>query len=143
MALMGNKNKAEQNQNDIPFNRHHLFFQKDSYKGTFQRKFRNHEGLVIPVLKSAHKELHSILSPPPKPTPDMMEGCLEVLSQDLTELETNPFYALEAVVNYLDIYRQQIDDLSLATHAERIKRHLGFQAVILANNTLVEVRRNV
>ncbi len=139
---MGSKNKSEHNPNDIPFNRHHLFFQKASYKGTFQRRFRNHEGLVIPVLKTAHKELHNVLGPPPKPTSDMMEGCLEVLSQDLSELDVNPFYALNAVVNYLGVYKERTDDISLAIHAERIQRHLGFQAVILSNNTLMEVRQN-
>ncbi len=142
MALMGSKNKETIDQNDIPFNRHHLFFQKDIYKGSFERRFRNHQGLVIPVLKSAHKELHAILAPPPKPTPDMMQGCLDVLSQDLIELEFDPFFALNAVIDYLGVYKQRVDDLALATHAEKIRRHLGFQAEILTNNTLLEVRRN-
>jgi hypothetical protein len=142
---MGNKNRYQStqlDQNAVLFNRHHLFFQKDSYKGTFQRKFRNHEGLVIPVLKSSHKELHNILAPPPKPTHDMMDGCLNTLEQDLSKLMVDPFFAVHAICDYLEMYRQRVDDISLSKLAQGIIQNLSFQVQILTNNTLVEVTRN-
>jgi hypothetical protein len=130
-----------QNQNDSRFNRHHLSFTEDSYKGKYERRFRNHEGLVIPVLRSAHKDLHDWLGPPPKPTAEMMRGCIDTLDQDLTILEINPFYALNAIVNYLDTYKQLIDDTELAAQAQEIQSHLGFQALALSDKTFVAVQQ--
>jgi hypothetical protein len=130
-----------QNQNDIRFNRHHLFFPEVDYPGVFQRRFRNHEGLVIPVLKTAHKDLHDLIYAPLKPTREMMQDCVEILDQaDLSVLEANPLFALNAIVNYLDIYK--LDDNKLADRAQKIQSHLGFQAVLLSNKTLVEVIQN-
>ncbi len=133
-----------QNQNESRFNRHHLFFKNDSYKGRYERqKFRDHEGLVIPVLRSAHTYLHDNIFPPPKPTREMMEGMVESLDQDLTTvLEIDPFYALSAVINYLEEYKGAAKDAELAGHAQMIQMNLGFQALILSNKFLVEVLNN-
>src|SRR5665213_782898 len=95
-----------QNQKDIRFNRHHLFFPEVDYHGEFQKRFRNHEGLVVPVLRTAHTDLHDLIYAPIKPTREMMADCIEILDHaDLSALETNPLFALNAVANYLDIYK--------------------------------------
>lgn len=137
-----------ENQNETRFDTHHIFFQRDSYQGRFeQQRFRNHEGLVIPVLRSAHQDLHHYLErnlgPPPKPTTEMMQGCIDTLDQeDLSILEIDPFYALNAVINYLDVYKELTEDSEVATQAEMIQRNLGFQAMALSNKTFVEVQQN-
>jgi hypothetical protein len=136
-----------ENQNEKRFDTHHVFFQRDGYQGRFeQQRFRNHEGLVIPVLRSAHEDLHHYLDrnlgAPPKPTHEMMQGCIDALDQeDLSILEVDPFYALNAVINHLDVYKELAEDSEVATRAEMIQRHLGFQATMLSSKTLVEMQR--
>lgn len=123
---------AKNSPNRIKINRHHLFFERNSYKSVLQLAFRDTVGLVIPVPVHAHQELHAVLKPPLMPSAAMMAGCIKRLSEvDPALASGDPFYGLYAAAEFLINYAELVPDAALATRAQRISRHLELQAGIL------------
>ena len=63
------------------YNRHHVFWTRDSYRTSTERAFRNHAGLIVLMDESVHSDLHAELEPPLKPTKNQMLGALALLGQ--------------------------------------------------------------
>ncbi len=79
--------------------RHHLAWNKHNYRTPLERKYRQHQGMVVHGIDNDwHKELHASLKQPHKPTPDLMAGALVRLAQ--TDLIT-PLDGLYVVSEYM------------------------------------------
>lgn len=52
--------------------RHHIAFERRSYKTGLERKYRDMGGMVLLMDSQAHQDLHREVPPPPKPNPYLM-----------------------------------------------------------------------
>lgn len=72
------------------WNRHHVIFQRASYKTSVEREFRNHKGLLVPMSLSEHGDLHHRIQPPPKPSRGQILGAVAFLDTLGPELDNPP-----------------------------------------------------
>lgn len=79
---------------------HHSFWEARDYRGAYERTFRNHVGLVLPIDKQVHSYLHVIVPPPPKFTRNEMADCIDFVKESKEHDGDNRFYGLEAVMRY-------------------------------------------
>lgn len=66
----------------MAFNYHHAAWEKRQYTTPFERRFREHSGLVVPADIENHEILHRNLMAPTKPDLHMMDAILETLGPD-------------------------------------------------------------
>ena len=113
-------------------NYHHVFFEKNLYKGSFEKMFRNHVGLVLPLNEEVHSYLHRIVPPPPKPLREEMADCMEFIrDRDKWNHLDNPYWGIEATMQYF-VYR----GADKPEHEERchdIRHNLAQQIGIMAH----------
>lgn len=70
---------------------HHVFWQRKWYRTPLEKVLRSHRGLVVPLHRGVHKELHAEVLPPPKPKSFLIMGALEFLeSVPITTLDNPP-----------------------------------------------------
>ena len=113
-------------------NYHHAFFHKPEYKTSFEKMFRNHVGLVIPINESVHQYLHSIVEPPPKPMKEEMADIMQCIKdRDAWSHLDNKFWALEATMQYY-VYRGA-DQPQHEQRASEIRYNIAQQIGIMAN----------
>ena len=103
------------------WNRHHTIFQRRHYKTHLERTFRNHHGLVIPTPVEQHRELHLNLTPPPKPTQEIMLGVLNNLDRPLSGRLDGLFYTID--------YLSEIEDKTAQRLAGHLTKQLGYLAL--------------
>lgn len=111
---------------------HHSFFEGRDYKGSYEKSFRNHVGLVIPVNQQVHSYLHSVVPPPPKFTKNEMGDCIDFVKQsqeyDNTE---NAFWGLEAVMRYTVFL--EVDSPAVGERVRDIRLNLARQIGVMAH----------
>lgn len=76
------------------FNNHHCFFNAKWYRPGEEQRFRNMGGLVLPMLKSAHDDLHANIQPPPKPSKQLREQIAEFTCGTYEADEYAQFYRI-------------------------------------------------
>lgn len=117
---------------------HHLFWEARDYKGSYERAFRNHVGLVIPLDKQVHSYLHFVVPPPPKFTKNEMADCIDFVKQgEEYDSETNRFWGAEAVMRYtifLEMDARHDNDKRM----HNIRDNLAQQIGVMANNHTYE-----
>lgn len=97
--------------------RHHLFYESRFYKQGLEQQFRNYKGLVIPIDIEVHRELHTTLYPPLRPTTVNMLGCMDYL-------DTEGYNASNSIDYFKDhAVGNQRANIRIADHLER---QLGF-----------------
>lgn len=111
------------------FNHHHIFFQSSWYRGNFERKFRNQEGLVVPSIVIAHNALHRVLRPPHKPNREQMYALNAVLED--TPM-TNRMSRVRAAEHFF-YEAASSDNGQLREHAMNIAENLAWQMEYLCD----------
>ena len=116
---------------------HHLFWEARDYKGSYEREFRNHVGLVIPLDKQVHSYLHFVVLPPPKFTKNEMADCMDFVKQGQEyDAETNKFWGAGAVMRYTVFL--EMDNPPVAERMHNIRYNLAQQIGIMAGQHTIE-----
>lgn len=79
---------------------HHVFWEKKTYRGDLERKFRNYRGLVVDVPFGVQSSLHANLEPPPKPTHDDMFAAMVHLNNTHHDIQAIPFWGVHRAIDY-------------------------------------------
>ncbi len=114
-------------------NYHHVWFgeRKRDYHTKEEKDFRNSIGFVFPMIIAHHNELHAQVSPPPKPTKAERIECLQfVKDRDAWAHEDNPYWAVEAAMQYF-VYRGA-DQPQHEERCHEIRYNLAKQIGIMA-----------
>ena len=106
-----------------PFNSHHTFWTRASYKTSLEKALRNHDGLVVPLLVPVHRELHAHIDPPPKPDKRLIISSLEFLDDLPLSTLTNEPETISALAEHYSSLRNGL--------ATRIGKHLCRQLVYI------------
>lgn len=126
-------------------NYHHTLWERRAYTTPFEKRVREHSGLVIPVDVERHNLLHKNLFPPRKPNLRIMDNILDVLGPSerfnssggrvrrprITELPEDRFSGLEDVTSMLLGESETHPSPEQARYMYELARHLTRQQVIL------------
>lgn len=78
--------------------RHHILWTRNTYHTSLEKRFRQAGGLVLRLEKGIHRQLHDNLSPPPKPSAELMQT---VLDYKKTLPTTEPYETFEYITEFL------------------------------------------
>lgn len=92
---------------------HHLFWPQKAYKTKLEKRFRTHEGLVVPTRFGTQMALHANMSDPLKPHRDDMFNLLQVLEETPIEDRVSPFWGLYKAIEFFE--RQRVLEQHLVT----------------------------
>lgn len=113
--------------------RHHIFFERAWYRKQYEREFRCHRGLIIPMPHLEHKALHADVEAPPKPLPYQIREATKVLDSVPYKERDMPLWGVLAVKDYFD---READHHGLKESGvrarqvcENIERQLGYLAL--------------
>lgn len=103
-------------------NDHHTFYFRRNYRRDYEKRFRNHRGLIIREFEvEAHKELHhDLFYGPPKPNKTQMQEVVQML--DGIKDRSNPLWGVLATQAY---FESQTDERSQVI-AEHLTQQLGY-----------------
>lgn len=115
-------------------NWHHAFWEHAWYtKDKEEKKFVEHDGLVLQLPVAVHSYLHDLIYAPPKPMKEEIIECMKFIDQrDTWDHKDNPYWAMEASMSYFT-YR----GASMPKHEERchdIRYNLAKQIGVMAGN---------
>ena len=105
------------------WNRHHVLWERDWYRGKEARRLREHKGLIVPMDVGIHRELHAEIAPPPKMSGKLIVQSLFYLDT-LSDVVLND--PLRTVGELADFMYNRADRLG-----ERVGQHLMRQLVYL------------
>lgn len=112
---------------------HHAFWEARDYNGSYERAFRNHVGLVIPLDKQVHSYLHHVVPPPQKFTRNEMADCVDFIKQSQEyDAESNKFWGLDAIMRYTVFL--EVDNPPVADRMHNIRYNLAQQIGIMDNS---------
>lgn len=77
-------------------NRHHLAFERRSYKGAVERGYRESGSMIVKACVCKHASLHETYLPPKKPSISVMRS---VANGEITPTETEIFIRSRELVN--------------------------------------------
>ena len=77
---------------------HHTRWERREYTSPLEKRFRQAGGLVLRLEQTIHRELHEELSPPPKPSHDLMCAILDFKKGIPTY---DPYEIFEYVTEYM------------------------------------------
>jgi hypothetical protein len=86
---------------DIPYDNHHVYWPKRHYHTPLEKRMRMHKGFIIPTRIDYHRDLHSHLTPPEKPSHQMIGHLLDYVGNyhpDDGRTDT-----IELAIDYFDI----------------------------------------
>ena len=86
---------------EIAVDNHHLLYTKAWYKSPLEKAIRNHEGLVFPMFRPVHKDLHAECLPPPKPTREIILGTLAMLDDLKPQILHQPTEVTLAMAEFM------------------------------------------
>jgi hypothetical protein len=118
-------------------NRHHVFYNRADYPYGIEYNFRNHQGLVIPMLVEAHNLLHHEMLPTPKPSRKMISHCLDYIPNFNPEL--GRLHVFDEALNFFDHEARYNTSYQEADRAEAISEHL-YQQLGFITLTAAEAR---
>lgn len=111
------------------WNVHHVLWQRRDYKTAKEKELRNYSGLVIPMYKSAHNELHAVIPPPPKLNARLIHGSLDMLNNLPKPSVDDPLRVVTALALYLERSDERL--------AQRVSDHLFEQADMIEDGFYV------
>ena len=126
-------------------NYHHTLWERRAYTTPFEKKVREHSGLVIPADVESHNLLHKNLFPPRKPNLRIMDNILDVLGPDerfplhhgrpdrprIHTLPEDRFSGLEDITGMLLMEAETHPSPEQAKYMYELARHLTQQQVYL------------
>lgn len=114
---------------------HHAFFCRNKYKTPQEKQFRQLGGLVLPILITVHRELHSNIPPPPKPSPDLMRLITEYADNDYHDT----YEAFSEIAWYIGDLANSATSQQLAEEAFAIHQNLIDQSAYIAEGRVTSV----
>lgn len=107
-------------------NCHHVFFRRTAKgKGGNVRQFINQRGLVLPMLKGIHVELHNEVEAPPLPTASLMHR----MNQSFGYMrESNPYARFVDMAEYIESLSRRCPNSDHRYQAGQIAENLAQQA---------------
>jgi len=133
----------------LKHNYHHTLWERRAYNTPFERRVREHSGLVIPTTVENHNLLHRNLFVPKKPNLRMMDNILDVLGPDeryplhhgrpkrphIKELPEDRFDQVHLVQEMLLSESEVEPSAYLALSQRELARHLIRQEIILTDGS--------
>lgn len=98
----------------LEHDRHHLFWPKKDYDTAALKGFRQQSGLIVPMYRDIHDELHANLTSPKKPHRKLIRASMGMFDEFLTEKRPK----LDRIKRFADFCIDQAydDDISIGIH---------------------------
>lgn len=100
--------------------RHHVAFERRSYKTRLETLYRNMGGMVVLLDSQVHRELHTEVAPPPKPNHHLMADIYQ--HARLSDYESQ-----------YDVFKQIVDYVGMVAAGGQCEQNVEDAALLHAN----------
>lgn len=115
---------------------HHAIFYRRWYKTPHEKLYRGLAGLVLPIHRPIHNQLHAEVPPPPKPSREFMLQIVDH-SQDIDD--SRPYQRFLEIVKFVgDVANTAWSD-ERVDEASRLYENLNYQDNYLKQGVLTRV----